>query len=47
MSEKSQAQIEYGKELGITLCPKCNCMTKCIVSEDGTHYQCGKCGGIK
>ena len=31
----------------ISLCRKCNCMTKSIVSEDGTHFNCGKCGAIK
>ena len=25
----------------------CYCMTKSILSEDGTHFQCGKCGASK
>ena len=31
----------------VTLCPHCYCATKSILSEDKTHYNCGKCRGLK
>jgi hypothetical protein len=42
---KSKHQEQTDGE--ISLCRKCYCMTKSIVSEDGTHYNCGKCGATK
>ena len=42
---KSKHQEQTDGE--ISLCRKCYCMTKSIVAEDGTHYNCGKCGAIK
>ena len=44
-NHKSEHQRQTDGE--ISLCKSCNCMTKSIVSEDGTHYNCGKCGAIK
>ena len=34
------------KEDDLTICSKCNCMTKSI-RQGRTHYHCGKCGGDK
>ena len=38
------------EEATISLCNMdggCNCMTKSILSGDGTHFNCGKCGNTK
>ena len=37
-------------EADISLCNLmggCGCATKSILSEDGTHFKCGKCGNTK
>ena len=38
------------EEADISLCQMyggCNCVTKSILSEDNTHFKCGKCGNTK
>ena len=38
------------EEADISLCGMiggCRCATKSILSEDKTHFQCGKCGNTK
>ena len=41
LEEAELTQCNYDKE------NCCYCMTYSILSEDGTHYNCGKCGAIK
>lgn len=44
--------LDIDGEPKITICNYdklrcCNCLTKSILSEDRTHYNCEKCGAIK
>ena len=41
---------EVLEEATVSLCNMykgCGCVTKSILSEDNTHYICGKCGNTK
>lgn len=51
MKDKKFFLNEHG-EPAISLCQYdkercCSCMTKSILSEDGTHHNCEKCGAVK
>lgn len=50
MKEQRYLLDEYGQPK-ISLCrydPKhCGCITKSVLSEDSTHYNCEKCGATK
>lgn len=45
-------RLNKNGEVDISLCNydkerRCGCMTISILSEDGTHFVCGKCGATK
>lgn len=50
LTEDGKGTTEIIEEAGISLCDMdggCHCMTKSILSEDGTHFNCGKCRNTK